>query len=165
MGDSIRDIPSRTRNRIVFLHSLFPVLAVLLLWINYLLCAVFHFDLIAFGSGTKQDTAGDSMIYLALALLATLVAPAFALVRVRKALSLARNGVEVTGTVTKIGMVSKAGLVKAVCEYNYQGTTFTHEWSHNKHATPSLAVGDALVLIIDPASPQWCMRKEELFLD
>ncbi len=94
MGNSVRSLPSRTWNRIILRHSAFPTLAMLILWVNYVFCAVFKYDLIARASGTKQDTGSDTTVYLILAIIATVVAPPFAYSQVNKALLLAQNGLQ-----------------------------------------------------------------------
>jgi hypothetical protein len=163
MGEPIREVSPRLKRRIYLVHSAGPAFAMALLWGCFLLDVLFNVDLIAVVARHKPD-ASDWAIALLLAVAATLIGPAIAVVQVRKALSLARNGVEVIGHVTKVGSWSRSGLVKAECQYSYRGLDYTYAWSHPKHGPTPLAEGDHIALVIDPANPHECMLKDEVCL-
>lgn len=161
MLDPAREVSPKLRRRIVLLHSILPVCVAVFFWIAFGLAAVFQIDLATTLRHRPYDSSSPT-IYLTLAVLSTAVGPVVALVQIRKAMSLARNGIEITGKVTKIGLLSASGLVHVECAYSHRNRRFTHAWSHPKDGDDSLSVGAPVVLLVDPRNPSRCMRKDEV---
>lgn len=162
MSESERHLSSKVRRRIVLIHSAIPVGFAVVFWIAFVLAAAFEIDVVAILRHRQYNTHSVG-IYLALAVLASLVGPVIALIQVRRAFSLARNGMEIEGKVTRVGVLSKSGLVRVECAYTWRGMRFTHAWSHPKDEAKNLSVGDVVPLLVDPKNPNRCMRTDEVF--
>jgi hypothetical protein len=162
MGGPIREVPLRLKRRILLVHASGPAFVMLLLWTFYLADALFQVDLMAILKHREQEPGNATTLFV-FAVIATVVAIPIAWLQIRKAMSLAQNGVEVIGRVTKMGRFSLSGFVKTVCEYSYEGVDFTHAWSHARFAEP-LSVDDLVALIVDPTNPKRCMLKDEVCL-
>lgn len=147
--------------KILLINGIGPAACALIVWILYVFDAAFGYDIIALlkGRGMDKDSA---KLYLILAIVATPVCLAVAVLQVRKALSLARRGVEVVGEVTKVTAFPSQQLVRLECRYAYRTQSHTYAWSDAKDGPGHLSVGDPICLIVDPANPKRCMRRDEV---
>lgn len=132
-------------------------------WSIYFLHSVFAIDVVAAINNT-ESTQGDTTLYLVVAIVATLVAATYSTLQIRKAVWLAGNGVEITGTITSIGRVSAKGIVRVDCMYTYAGAPFRKAWTEPKDIASQRSEWDEIALIVDPDNPSRCMRRDEVLV-
>lgn len=162
-ADRCREISPLLKKRLFWEHSIAPAVCALIAWVLYLAKVTFGFDLVAMLKGRTKDPSFDpTMLYLILAIIVTFIAPMITVIQIRKTLALARNGVEVVATITSVGRFAVHGFVKVECQYRYAGNWHALAWSHAK-AVSTVSEGDSVAVIVDPANPKRCMRKDEVF--
>jgi hypothetical protein len=158
--DRSRQITPRLKRRLFLKHSVGPSACALFIWVLYLVNVAFGVDLIAILHHQPRD-AKSVAISLGVALFATPICVVIAVVQVRKALALARNGEEIVGTIASLGAVP-GGWMRVRCKYSYGGADHVFIWSEARVALTSSA-GDRVASFVDPANPNRCMRKDDIF--
>jgi hypothetical protein len=162
-AEKSRQISPRLKRQIFWEHSFGPAGGVVIAWSLYVADSVFGVDLIAILKNRgERPEFNPALLYLIAAIVATVICIVIAAVRMRKGWALARDGVEVTGTITSVGRIAMLGCVKVECRYSYQGQNHVFAWSHIK-ASKKLSEGDSATLIVDPTNPKHCMRKDEVY--
>ena len=142
-------------------HSALPGVLAVAMWITYAVNALFHVDLVHLFSDPAKEKLSptEDLIF---ALITTFICVVVAIVQTRKAIALARFGVEVEGTISKHG-IAFHGMVRVECSYTAGGANHLFIWSPHRDYAPS--VGDKVVLLVDPANPKRCMLIEDVFAD
>ena len=153
-----RKLPPQVIRHILWTHSWRSALVILVAWAVWLCVVALGVDLMALMKGRDKER-DSATVALAAAGILTLGAGMIAAVRARKALSLARNGVEVPGTITGTGILRTPGLVSIKCTYRYAGAEHVYVCSS---ARGTRSVGDPISLIVDPDDPGRCMLEEDV---
>jgi hypothetical protein len=92
------------------------------------------------------------------------IALAAAIFRIRRALWLASNGIEVIATVISVGRISAYGSVRMDIEYVLNGEVHQTAMSYDKRLAKAYRDGkDELVLLVDPSNPSRFMMKSLVF--
>jgi hypothetical protein len=167
MSSASRELPTEVRRHILVSNGWFPALAMVLLWGLYLALAVFDVDILSYIKRRHRETARDvdmEVLYFWGAIVGTALAAGFAWFSVRRALCLARDGVEVIGQVTKVGRFAKSGFVRVNYEFTLDGKTYKKAMSCLKETAIEYRDGGRpLELVCDPRHPRRVMLKSDVF--
>ncbi len=162
MSNAPRKIDDAFRRRLLFKHSAMPVTASAILWLLYAINALFHVDILHLLSSPDRGRLSPTET-LVFAVIMTCVLLVVAIVRTRRAIDLARFGVEVEGTISKHGLFSYRGQMRAECTYTVGNAEHVFIWSTLRDLAPAL--GEHVVLLVDPQNPKRCMLIEDVFAD
>jgi hypothetical protein len=141
-----------------------PLMAILVPWAMYLLCAAFGIDLIylARRRASMEPTSPEYYLYGAIA--ATVLAIPFVIWQWRLAAHLAECGVEVVATILDVSAYGMYGVRKMNYEYTFEGETFRKAMTCESSAAVEYLEGRRkLVLLCDPAKPKRCMELADVF--
>jgi len=153
-----RELSPPLIRHILWTHCWLSALVIFVTWGLWLCDVALGVDLFALMKGRDKER-DSATIALGAAAIVTLVAGMIAAVRARKALPLARNGVEVLGTITGTGILRTHGLVSIKCTYRYAGEEHVYVCLS---ARGTRSVGDPIALIVDPDDPGGCVLAEDV---
>jgi hypothetical protein len=143
-------------------HSTVPVIVSAMTWMLYVVNAAFHIDVLHLLSSPDRARSSPTEM-LILAVIITGILLVIAIVQTRKAIDLARVGVEVEGTISRHGTFSYHGHLRVECSYTIGNAEHVFIWSTLRDMAP--AVGEKVVLLVDPQNPKRCMLIENVFAD
>jgi len=118
---------------------------IIALWFRY-----FH---LAGSDNAADEIWSRPIVWLALALVATIAAPPILFVTTRNYVWLIRHGTEISGRVLSVGSVTKGGATPVTYAYNFGGVEYT-----TKRDTPNLFAdryqpGTPVLVLIDARKP------------
>ncbi|WP_254509751.1 DUF3592 domain-containing protein [Anatilimnocola floriformis] len=153
-----REVPAELRSEIIQINALIFGGPVLLLFLLYALrlCGIDPLN-------KRGDEEGvSSNLYLAFAIIGTLICVPWCLWRIRKSLYLARYGVEVIGQMTSIGLVQMKGMRSMHYRYTYLRSTYAGATEIVASAVERYQQSPQIRLLVDPAKPQRAMLYNEV---
>ena len=162
MSKALREIDAPFRRRMLLKHSTVPVIVSAMTWVLYVVNAAFHIDVLHLLSSPDRARSSPTEM-LILAVIITSILLVIAIVQTRKAIDLARVGVEVEGTISRHGTFSYHGHLRVECSYTIGNAEHVFIWSTLRDMAP--AVGEKVVLLVDPQNPKRCMLIENVFAD
>jgi hypothetical protein len=167
MSKPTRDLSGAAWWHILWSNGLGPASITAFIWGCYVAAAVYDFDVFDFVKRRQQRP--DPMraeIYLSVAILFTAGALARAVYTISRAVKLARHGVEVVATITKVGSINMKGYVRVHYEYWLNGVRVQQVMSCPRFLADEYEDGTReLVLVCDARRPQRSMEKDNVWRD
>jgi hypothetical protein len=167
MSEPTRELSAETWRHIVWVNSLWPALCIVIFWAIYAIAAVFEVDVVDFLKRRRREDDPDRVtMYFWTAIAVTAVGAACAAFMIRRAVTLARRGVEVMAHITKVGTLSMQGYVRVNYEYWINGQRFCKVMSTPTFVAKEYRDGTKqLILIVDPEKPGRSMQKADVWPD
>jgi hypothetical protein len=162
MSQEQRQIDDRFLRQMLFKHATLPVIGSAILWLFYAVNALYHVDILHLLARHEREGASPTESLIVAAVVSCL-ALVYAIVRTYKAITLARFGEEVEGTICKHGLFSYGGRLRVECSYRIGNEEHRLIWSTDRDFAPS--VGEKVVLLVDPRKPKRCMLIEDVYPD
>lgn len=139
------DIQRRLRV-IVPVGTLIGLAVIAGMWVRYFM--------IAGNDNAAPDVWSRPLVWLTMAIFATVVAPPALFLAVRNYVWLIRHGVEAPGRVTSIGIVTHGGATPIGYAYNVDGVEYTMKRDTPNAMSQGYAVGTPVVVLVNPRKPR-----------
>lgn len=167
MSTPARELSAESWWHILWSNLFGPVGAIVIVWGFYVVAAVFDFDVLAYIKHREPEPGGPNVaIYFWVAIVFSVGAVARAAYTIRRAAHLARHGVEVVATITKVGKLGMKGYVRVYYEYSLNGRRVEQVMSCPKFLAKEYRNGTRqLVLVCDPHRPQRSMARSDVWRD
>ena len=127
-------------------------------WMGAILVPAFAWIFALYKIVIKEDE--DPGIYTTMALLTTIIAPIVAVIFLMRALSVAKNAVEVTGTILKLS-APRDLMLDVTFQYQHAGKTYKQRKSFGNER--GFVVGGPIELVIDSRKPKRCYQKSQFY--
>jgi hypothetical protein len=157
-----REIDQALRRTLFVKHCRGPAIVIAALWIAYAATVFFGVDVIHLLKHFEKRE-GDPKMMLIITAAFSMLFVGVAVLRTRRAITLARCGEEVEGTVARYGPFSYHGMMRVECTYKVGGAE--HVFISSMHRDLAPALGETVVLLVDPGNPKHCMFIEDVFAD
>ena len=156
-----RELSSAARWHIVWTNAVGPVLSVAAFWGLYFVERLFGINVLNYLRPVRaamRDEKPEGFLLWA-AVVVSIASAGYAAFYIRRALYLARHGVEVAAEVTSTGKVSVKGMVRVNYVYTVNGLRYTKAMSTTEDVADEYEDGTRpLILICDPRRPRRSME-------